>query len=374
LSNKKPGHWRDKLRPGLNAFTTLSKLLQNTEFPKSKNLNSEGLLLDTSAQLYTDPYKKSLVTLTRRAKAKFITNGLSFPLIDLNSPLKNSYWRTWHCTSILLQEGQKITSQYCNNRWCIVCNRIRTAKMIEKYYPLIESELSDKYFVTLTIPNIQGQRLRYVIEEMILNFQRIKNKMAFRDQVKLKGIRKIEVTYNPDRNDFHPHFHLVMEGKDQAELLLREWLIRYPEAVEYAQDVRPADHNSIIELLKYTAKLINKNDYTRKDGKVQIRIHAKALDTIFQALYRKRTFQGVGIRLKLNEDVTELKSEVFEEIMSDIDVWKWDQDNSDWISTYGEMLTGCDANKIYQVIQGDNEKEEGKKRREKEEKANQKAY
>jgi len=309
-------------------------------------------LLDTLAQLRNDPSKKSLETLTRRAKAKFVTLGLSFPLIDLDSPLKKSYWRTYYCTSVLLQEGHKITSQYCNNRWCIVCNRIRTAKMINKYYPVIINEVQDRHFVTLTIPNVQGKRLRQVIEGMILNFQKIKDNMRNRDGVKIKGIRKIEVTYNPGRNDFHPHFHLVMEGRAQAEQLLREWLIRYPKAVEYAQDVRPADHNSIIELLKYTAKLINKNDYTKLDtGEIRIGIHAKALDTIFQALYRKRTYQGFGIRIKLNEDVSELKSEVFEEIMSDIDVWKWDQDNSDWVSTYGELLTGCDAHRIYQVVQ-----------------------
>lgn len=227
--------------------------------------------------------------------------------------------------------------------------------MIEKYYPVIMKEIQDRQFVTLTFPNIQGQILRQVINEMISNFQRIKNKMRMRDQVKIKGIRKIEVTYNPTRGDFHPHFHIVMEGKDQAEQLLCEWLIRYPKAVDKAQKVKPANEGSIFELLKYTAKLIHKDDYTKLDnGQVQIGIHAKALDTIFQALYCKRTYQGFGIKAKLNEDISELKSEVYEEITSDIDIWKWDQDNSDWISTYGELLTGCDAHKIYKVIQANN--------------------
>jgi len=232
-----------------------------------------------------------------------------------------------------------------------VCNRIRTAKMIERYYPVIRSEILDGYFVTLTIPNVQGQRLKQVISDMILNFQRIKNKMAFRDQVKIKGIRKIEITYNPDRHDFHPHLHILIQGKQPAVLLQNEWLLRYPKAVDDAQDIRPADSNSIIELLKYTAKLVNKNDYARKDGKIQIRIHAEALDTIFKALYGRRSYQAFGIRLNLNEDVDELKSEVYEEIIAGIDTWKWDQDQSDWISTYGELLTGCDAHQIYQVIQ-----------------------
>ncbi len=115
--------------------------------------------------------------------------------------------------------------------------------------------------------------------------------------------------------------------------------------------MRPANHNSVIELLKYTAKLVHKNDYKRLDGgRIEIGIYAKALDIIFQALYRKRTYQGFGIKARLNEDVSEFQSEVYEEIINDIDVWTWDQDNSDWISTYGEMLTGCDANRIYQIV------------------------
>ncbi len=113
-----------------------------------------------------------------------------------------------------------------------------------------------------------------------------------------------------------------------------------------------ANDGSIIELLKYATKLVTKDDYTKlDDGQIQIQIHPEALDTIFRALRNRRTYQGFGIKLKLNEDIEELKSEVYEEILSDIDVWKWDQDNSDWISTYGEMLTGCDAHKIYRVVQ-----------------------
>jgi len=224
--------------------------------------------------------------------------------------------------------------------------------MIEKYYPLIKAEFSDLHFVTLTFPNVRGEDLKQAVSDMILNFQRIKDKIRNRDKVNIKGIRKIEVTYNPVRNDYHLHLHFLIESKNAAELLKKEWLLRYPEALEFLQDVVKANDGSIIELLKYTAKLVNKNDYIKLDsGKTQIGIHAKALDTIFQALYRKRTYQGFGVRLNLSEDVSELKSEVYEEITADIDVWKWDQDNSDWISTYGEMLTGCDAHKIYEVVQ-----------------------
>jgi len=336
---------------GKQPVITINEYPVNNRLFRTDNDQFSSPLLDTSAQLRTDHPKKSLESLTRRAKAKFITSGLIFPLIDLHSSLEKSYWRTWHCTSEILQDGQKLTSRYCNNRWCIVCNRIRTAKMIEKYYPVIKSEIEDPYFVTLTIPNVQGQRLRQVFDNEILNFRRISEKIRIRDKVKLKGIRKLECTYNPERGDFHPHGHILIEGEKSARLFLNEWLKHYPKANEYAQDIRPADDDSILELLKYVSKLVDKKDYSRKDGMVEIRIHAEALDTIFRALYRRRVYQGFGIRLNLNEDIDELQSEVYDEILSGEDVWRWEQESSDWVSTYGELLTGCDANKIYKVIQ-----------------------
>jgi hypothetical protein len=334
------------------------KVKSNKEYAQSaqiirtdhaENVRISPFLLDTSAQLCTDPYKKSLESLTKRARAKFITNGLLLPLIDLHSSLEKSYWRTWHCTSQILQDGQKLTSKYCNNRCCIVCARIRTAKMIERYFPVIKSEIEDPQFVTLTFPSVQDRKLKAVVNDMILNFQRIKNKMRMRDQVKLKGFRKIEVTYNPIEG-FHPHIHSINDGVRPSEILLDQWLKHYPKANYGAQNIEPADDGSILELLKYVTKLVDKKDYTRKDGKIQVGIHAKSLDTIFRALYGRRVYQGYGIHLNLNEDIDELKSEVYEEILSGIDTWTWDQDQSDWISTYGELLTGCDAHQIYQVI------------------------
>ncbi|MBA7548903.1 hypothetical protein ES705_41371 [subsurface metagenome] len=180
--------------------------------------------------------------------------------------------------------------------------------------------------------------------------------MRNRDLVKIKGIRKTECTVNFKRRDYNPHFHFLINGREPAEIMQKEWLLRYPQAYDKAQDIVKADDGSIIELLKYTTKLIHKDDYTKlKDGQIQVQIHPKELDTIFRALHRRRTYQGFGISLNLNEDVSELKSEVYEEILAGIDVWNWDQDNSDWISTYGEMLTGCDAHKIYQVIQANSD-------------------
>ena len=52
---------------------------------------------------------------------------------------------------MLLQEGGKLSAKYCGNRWCLVCNSIRTAKLFAAYGPTLRS-WEDAHFVTLTIP------------------------------------------------------------------------------------------------------------------------------------------------------------------------------------------------------------------------------
>ena len=308
-----------------------------------------SLLLDTLAQPHTKSESKhtnSLKTYKKRARAKYLSRALALELAKLNSSLKKSYWNTWHCSNTILQDGQKLTTTYCNNRWCMVCNRIRTAKLIKGYLPELK-KMQDPQFVTLTIPNVTGKDLESTIELMAKEFIKIKNLFYQRRTFQINGVRKIECTHNSDTDEYHPHYHVVLDGKEVGEALIQEWLKRFPEANRGAQDIRSADENSMIELFKYTTKLTTKNKVTRDEGKTTIEVNPKALDTIFQALYKKRTFQSMGWVKMVSEDVEEVDAQIVEDIEEGIDVWQWEQEASDWVNSYGELLTGCDACDTY---------------------------
>lgn len=292
-----------------------------------------GHALDTLAQLR----KSDLKTLKKRAKAKFLSNSLVFKLVDVDSELKSSYWNTFHCSKVLAQEGQKITSTYCNNRWCMVCNRIRTAKLINGYYPVLQ-ELNNKQFVTLTIPNCKGEVLQSSIEEMIKNFRRIKD-LARKYKLPIIGIRKLECTWNCHRNDFHPHFHLVIEGEEASRFVVKEWLKRYTGANIKAQDIRPATENSLLELFKYFTKLFPSKSKSKKGEFVT----AEALDLMFRAMKGRRVFQPFGIKKvkEINEDIDNLASQIIEDIENDFSYWIWQDDIADWErTTDNKGLTG----------------------------------
>jgi hypothetical protein len=329
---------------------TMTKVLQNIS--KINTLPENSVLrLDTLAQPCTDPsksFKNTLKTYEKRARSKYLSNGLVLALTKLDSPLKQSYWNTWHCSKVILQDGKKLTTTYCNNRWCIQCNRIRTAKLIKAYLPELK-KMVDPQFVTLTIPNVPDNELKSTIDGMIQEFIRIKDLFTHRRDFRINGVRKLECTHNKEKNDFHPHFHIVLDGKQVGEALIQEWLSRYPGATRSAQDIRPANLNSMIELFKYATKLTTKSLITKENDKTVIEVNAKALDTIFQAMYKKRIFQSMGWVKQVSEDIDEVDSQIIEDVEENIEVWTWEQEYSDWVSSSGELLTGCDAYQKYEL-------------------------
>jgi len=306
----------------------MTKIIEKKEKQYAEIHKKNTPSLDKLAQLATssnsDTY--SVQNLTKRARAKYMTNSYTVALASLKSPLQKSYNNTvYGCATTILQTQNKLTSTYCKNRWCLVCNRIRTAKLISGYLPQLE-KIEHKYFVTLTIPNVTGSELRGSIQEMTKKFQVINKSFANRNN-KLVGIRKLECTYNPIRGDFHPHFHLIIQGKANAELLLQEWLKRFPKASIQAQDVRKADNSSVYELFKYFTKIISNKS-----------IYIQPLDIIFQAMRNLRVYQSFGIRM-ISDEIEELQSELYTDIVKCDKVWTWLE--QDWIDfETGEFLTG----------------------------------
>jgi len=287
--------------------------------------------LDKLAQLAnhsnSDTYNgQNLANLNKRARAKYMTNSYTVALASLKSPLQKSYNNTvYGCVTTILQKENKLTSTYCKNRWCLVCNRIRTAKLISGYLPQLEN-IDNKYFVTLTIPNVTGAELRKSIQGMTKTFQVINKSFAYQDN-KLVGIRKLECTYNPIRGDFHPHFHLLIQGKENAEILLTDWLKRYPQARIQGQDIRKADNSSVYELFKYFTKIISNKA-----------IYIQPLDIIFQAMRNLRVYQSFGIQM-ISDEIEELQSELYTDIIKCDKIWTWLE--QDWIDfETGELLTG----------------------------------
>ena len=302
-------------------FNTLAQLVtKSPQPPKTKGVSFQ---------------KSSLkLTLQKRARSKAFTLSYLFDLINLDSKLLSSYWQTFYCSGLIKQEGDRLISSYCNQRWCLTCNRIRTAKMINGYKAEIE-KLEDAQFLTLTFPNVKAKDLKTSIQEMSRNLQKVRRNLKKTHKHTLRALRKYECTYNAKDNTYNPHYHLIIEGKEQAELVKRLWLKQYPTAKHYAQKYTPVDDNTINELCKYFTKVISKdNDY-----------NPKALDIMFRACKGLRTFQPIGIKKEVSEDIDEIESQNIDWIPPQIENFTYLSGAFDWVSHSGEVLSNYEPTK-----------------------------
>lgn len=292
--------------PGQTIFTTyrLDKLEQLTQTNKINGLES----------------------LTKRAKAKFVQYEWIKSLVELDSPLKKKYIDTLKCSSYIKQTGDKFTSRYCGNRWCLICNRIRTAKLINLYSEPLD-KLQDKQFLTLTRPNVPAEELKTEIN-WFYTWWRAMVRIAVKEGRNLSGVRKLEITYNAQRDDFHPHLHIVVESKQNAKYILDKWLKHNKTANPDAQDIR--DCFDYKELFKYVTKMTTPLE---KDGEYTDWFYPVPMDTIFQSIKGVRIYQPFGIMMKDKEDETEAPEDIETNQACTIEgaegeaQYKWKEDN-----------------------------------------------
>lgn len=315
--------------------------------------------LDTSAQLEKMEQKdfelcgkvSDSKNLSKVAKRKFLTSNLALRLLYLSEAKREiednldfeaeqkiikSYRNMFYCNSeMILEPSGNLKTRFCKNRLCLICNANRTAKLIDKYDDVFKSWEDDMYLVTLTISNVNHDLLKDSIIYMNQTFNKIKDVFKKRFQKnnaeKFEGIKKFECT-SLRKDDYHPHFHILVKGFDNAMNLKELWidyinkgkhLIINKDTAEivkevrfYAgadgQDIRKANKDSAKELFKYFTKIISK---TSKDRLVYL----DRLDNIYRSIKGLRIFQSFGFKLS---DYSNKKEK---EVLKDVE----NQDNKD---------------------------------------------
>ena len=150
----------------------------------------------------------------------------------------------------------------------------------------------------------------------------------------------MECTYNYKSKEFNPHIHLVVNGKDAADEVVRQWLVHNPEAKRVGQEVQEmyGGEKGLRELFKYISKPITNGYY-----------NAHAYDAIMNAYKGVRVYQSFGtIRkspTKENDgdiDETKLKASAITWKGERYEVWKWFDDVYDWVAPDGELFMNED--------------------------------
>lgn len=283
------------------------------------NVKQNGMYIRANRELITDyktfeypDYKRaesvySNLVLSKQQKAAGERAKLAYSgFQDFQEPLSKTaidYLDTTTCASQLITDDYAVRAQhYCHKRHCVVCNRIRSAQLHHSYFPSVK-QLPDKFAVTLTLPNCSAFDLKDQIEHTVKVFRKVLdtiNKRIKRNKLEpLAGLRKLECTYNPIREDYHPHLHVLVNRKDYAEQIVEAWLSEFQDASINAQLIQTADNRYCFELFKYFTKIVAGTSKVATQSKNTIFL--KELDVIFRSMQGQRIFQPFGTIKALKE-------------------------------------------------------------------------
>lgn len=230
-------------------------------------------------------------------------------------------------------ENQKLyKANSCKNRFCPVCAWRKARKdalglsLMMQY--IKQQENKEFIFLTLTTPNVKSDELESEIKDYNNSFRKlIKRKKV--DSV-IKGyVRKLEITYNKKRDDYNPHFHvLIAVNKSyftdkRYYISQQEWLDLWRDVTGISeitqvrvQKIRQNNNKEIYEMAKYSGKDSN------------YLVNQKVFDAFYKSLKGKQVLVYSGLfkeaRKKLkNGDLDYLKDiDPTEYIYQIFYVWK----------------------------------------------------
>lgn len=198
-----------------------------------------------------------------------------------------------------LEKKKQHKGNTCKNRFCPICAWKKSRKdalalSVMMAY-LKQEENKEFIFVTLTAPNVPADELEREIKDYNHSFK----KLMERKEVKkiAKGyVRKLEVTYNEDRDDYHPHFHVLIAVNksyftDKDYYISRDrWLKLWQEVTKNplitqvdVRKVRNGRDDKVYEIAKYSAK---DSDYL---------ISQEVFEVFYKALKGKRLIVFSGL-------------------------------------------------------------------------------
>ena len=105
-------------------------------------------------------------------------------------------------------------ANFCRLRMCPMCSwylaKKRTRDLMKT---LNEPEHRGKrlIFITLTVKNCKGEELKDTINMMYKALRSLTQKDKFLEKRTLGMVKKLEVTYNHETDEYHPHFHILCE-------------------------------------------------------------------------------------------------------------------------------------------------------------------
>ena len=250
-------------------------------------------------------YRKDIQFMEKYTQKK-LRNQLLQTLIGKHVSDK-TFERIKECNTFLFMVADKTMektklyrSNNCEHRFCPMCAWKKSRKNALKIGVLMqylrEEDNKEFVFLTLTAPNVKAEELNDEIKHYNKSFQRLMQRKEVKSVVK-GYVRKLEVTYNKERDDYHPHFHVILAVNksyftDTKAYIARDrWLELWQQSTKNnlitqvdVRKVKVTDNKKeVSEIAKYSAK---DSDYLEDE---------KVFDTFYKSLSGKRLIVYSGL-------------------------------------------------------------------------------
>ena len=193
-------------------------------------------------------------------------------------------------------------ANFCRERLCPVCQWRRSIKLgiqADQIYRMLTGAGYKHIFITLTVKNCIAEELGNTVNHIIESFGRLKRSKMWEAAI-AGSYRALEITYNEEKNTYHPHIHVLasvwgdyFDGKNEdyitTDKLIAGW--RKAARLDYNPDIgieavkqKPGQTitSACAEMCKYPCK--------------SAEIHAaNVLKTIDFALRGRRLIQWAGV-------------------------------------------------------------------------------
>ena len=197
-------------------------------------------------------------------------------------------------------EKQKLyKANSCKNRFCPVCAWRKARKdalglsLMMQY--IKQQENKEFIFLTLTTPNVMSDELENEIKRYNNSFRKLIKRKKVGSVIK-GYVRKLEITYNKKRDDYNPHFHvLIAVNKSyftdkRYYVSQQEWLDLWRDVTGISeitqvqvQKIRQNNNKELYEMAKYSGK---DSDYL---------INQKVFDAFYKSLKGKQVLVYSGL-------------------------------------------------------------------------------
>lgn len=226
--------------------------------------------------------------------------------------------------------GKRLAEAYfCKCRMCTMCQWRRSLAVQKQVLDLTHSHLEERstdvpLLLTLTVVNETGCNLNKTIDRMYAAWTKLMRRKVV-DSAVTSWVRLFEISRNNERDDYHPHFHVMLMvprqyfRKDRGLYIIRdEWLRLWQESMGDDRitqvDIRTMKKKGAVsleslvgEVAKYATKPLS---YIMKDKNGELVADPDVVEELHYALKGRRLvgFGGLFNRIRKERKLLDVEA------------------------------------------------------------------